>query len=529
MAPSDKNIAAAIARAVETLFADPELRETLTVRTARTKAEEGLGLDAGFLSTGKWKDRSKKSIRELVESLEEAESGPDSVVTSPKAERKKSAPVPTKAEPAEKGAKRGAAEPKAQSTKRQKKQHTPTEDETSELTDLSSEENGVSSLGDSDRSDAPKKRKGFKAKVKAAASKKAKSKTKVKSAEDELENDEPPDITTRHTEDSDSPRKKSQAKPKSKTPAKRQSKSDAEVRGRDESEGQDSDAPVPPKKTKATPNKKTTKAVPKKSARATANSDTDSHDEKPAPESVSTHKKETKDPLITTPLPDAKNTTLEPRPETGPGSESDESIVLDPSPKPKRQRVPQGEKKAKKPNAPKEPKASKSKAAALAKELSPAETQIKTLQAQLRKCGMKNIWQFEMKKYGDDSNAKIKHLQDALKEIGMVGRFSEQRAKEIKEQRELLADVEEVTAMDGRWGLNSGRRGRGAAPKKNFKATGEDDAESEDGGGKDRGNSNGKSDGQDEDGSESDEQPAARRPRARAELAFLADEEDSDE
>ncbi|PBP26005.1 transcriptional regulator [Diplocarpon rosae] len=531
MAPSEKKIVDGIARTVEALFADPELRETLTVRTARTKAEEDLGLDVGFLSTGIWKARSKTSIRELVESLQEAENGPDPVLR-PKAERIKSAPVLKRAGPVTKGAKRAATEPTAQSTKRQKKQHTPIEDETSELTEPSPEQSEASSFGDSDKSDELNKKKGPKAKVRTSARENSKSKTKVMSDddEDELEDHGSQDTSARDSEASDSPKTKSQAKPKSQGLAKRQSKNEANVRDSDESEEQDSDASVSPKKRKASFNNKKTKTALAKSAKDIVNSNTDSQDEIPAAEASSTPKKQTKkDSFTQQPTPDARNVQLESKSKYGVGSDSDESIVLDPTPKPKRQRAPKGEKRTKAPKAPKEPKASTSKVAAPIKELSSAEIQIKTLQAQLRKCGMKNIWQFELKKYGDDSNAKIKHLQNILKQIGMVGKFSEQRAKEIREQRELLADVEEVTAIDGKWGLNSGRRSRGAAPKTNLKETREDNAESGGEGGKDRDNSKNKSVGQDGDGIESDEQPAARRPRARAELAFLDDEEDSDE
>ncbi|PBP26077.1 transcriptional regulator [Diplocarpon rosae] len=533
MAPSEKKIVDGIAKAVKALFADLELRETLTVRTARIKAEEDLGLDAGFLSIGAWKDRSKTSIRELVESLQEAENGPDPAI-KPKVERIKSAPVLKKAGPVTKSAKRAATEPTAQSTKRQKKQHTPIEDETSELAEPSPEQSEASSFGDSDKSDKPNKKKEPKAKVRTSGRKRSKSKMKVMSDDDEgeLEDDESQDISARNSDASDSPKKKSKAKPKGKALARRQSKSEAKVRDSDESEEEGSDASVPPRKRKASLNKKKTKNVPTKSARAIANSDTNSQDEIPEPEAVSTPQKKPKDSVTQPPSPDAQNTKLESKSETGVGSASDESIVLDPIPKPKRQRVPKGEKRAKESKAPKalkELKASSSKVAAATKELSSAEIQIKTLQTQLRKCGMKNIWQFELKKYGDDNNAKITHLQDVLKQIGMVGKFSEHRAKEIKEQRELLADVEEVTAMDGKWGLNSGRRSRGTAPKTNLKKTSEDNAETGDKGGNDRDDSKRKSVGQDGDESESDEQPAARRPRARAELAFLDDEEDSDE
>jgi len=133
---------------------------------------------------------------------------------------------------------------------------------------------------------------------------------------------------------------------------------------------------------------------------------------------------------------------------------------------------------------------------------------------------MNKIWQFELKQYGDDNRAKIKHLQGVLKEIGMVGRFSEARAREIKEMRELQADLEAVKEGEKSWGLESGRRAsRGLVKKTLRESTVEDDDEEGE-------NGKGGTDG-DESRSLSD-QSKARKPRARADLAFLGDE-DSDE
>ncbi|KAH9222198.1 hypothetical protein DL95DRAFT_286340 [Leptodontidium sp. 2 PMI_412] len=418
MAPSEKEIVDGIYAVIKTLHStDPE---TLTVRNVRNKVEADLGLDTGFLSNESWKDKSKKIIKDYAPKVV-----------------KKAAPAPKKAAPVKKGTKRAAPEPKARATKRQKKADTPSQEETSELTEA--------------------------------------------------------------------PKKKSKAKPKTKTPVKRQSKSKAKIVGSDGSEGElDSEASAPKKK--PAPPKKATpkKATPKKSAKAIVDSDAESEDDKPAPKPLSTPKKDT--PKSSTKAPDSD---AEDHPASKPdaGSESEMSIVLDPTPKPKRQRAPKGEKKAKEPKAPKAKAASKAKTAA---DLSPDEAQIKTLQSQLGKCGMKKIWQFELKQYGDDSKAKIRHLQNVLKEIGMTGRYSDARAREIKEMRELQADLEAVKEGDKAWGLESGRRSRGAVKKSLKEPSDEDDEE------------NGS-------GSEGDDQPPARKRRLNPELAFLSSEEDSDE
>ncbi|KAI9052394.1 hypothetical protein LZ554_003742 [Drepanopeziza brunnea f. sp. 'monogermtubi'] len=519
MAPSEKAIVAGIKAAVKAIHTtDPE---TLTVRTARVKAEEDLGLELGFLSQGTWKEKSKVTIKEYASTLQEGddeeEPEPEPTVVKPKAEKKK--PAPKKSEPAKKGAKRASSEKNARPAKRQKKQDTPIEDETSELTELTPEESVASSFEDSADDDAPKK-KGLKskAKVKAKAPVKRQSKStaKVESDEDGMEIDgSEEEASIEGSDESDAPKRKTKATPKKKAPVKRQSKSKTKIANSDESEDERySDASAPSKK--AT----TGQPVQKQSGKAVVDSDAESGNETPSQEPVSTAKK---DSFKKPPSPMVKNTTPEPKANEGAESESEMSVVLDPTPKPKRQRAPKGEKKAKElkaPKAPKEKAQKVSKAAAALKDLSPDEIQIKTLQSQLKKCGVSKIWQFELKQYGDDNKAKVRHLTKALKEIGMDGRFSEARAREIKEKRELMADVEAVTEMGNKWGKDSGRRSRGAARKKSLReASVDDDAET-------RGKSNSMQ--KDDDDDDSDDQPAARKPRARAELAFLSDEEDSD-
>lgn len=87
-----------------------------------------------------------------------------------------------------------------------------------------------------------------------------------------------------------------------------------------------------------------------------------------------------------------------------------------------------------------------------------ADATLTTLQTQLRKCGLHTIWSIKLKKYGDDRSAKIRHLQQVLRDIGMTGRFSEAKAKQIKEARELQADLEEVQEGNRAWGLPKTRK-----------------------------------------------------------------------
>lgn len=169
-------------------------------------------------------------------------------------------------------------------------------------------------------------------------------------------------------------------------------------------------------------------------------------------------------------------------------SDSDLSVLIDEPPK----RAKSSSKSAK-PSTSKTPKAAPS--------LSPADAEIKTLQSQLVKCGIRKIWQFELKDYGDDSKAKIKHLKSMLRDVGMEGRFSEARAREIKEIRELAQDVEAVTEGAKLWG----KRGRRSEGKEKVVL--------------------------DEDGSgseESEEEVQPRRAKRKDDLAFLGDESESD-
>ncbi|KAL7910956.1 hypothetical protein GGI35DRAFT_478353 [Trichoderma velutinum] len=187
-------------------------------------------------------------------------------------------------------------------------------------------------------------------------------------------------------------------------------------------------------------------------------------------------------------------------------NEEDEySDVIDEPPPTKRKR---GEKK----EASSKSKAPKSTVKKDAAPDDPKDAEIKKLQSQLTKCGIRKLWHIELKQYGDNTGAKIRHLKKMLADIGMDGRFSESKAREIKEMRELQADVEAAQEMDRLWGTSSG----GRASRSKVKTTAQEEAKVESGG---------------ETGDEDNDEPtsfAARRRRAHADLAFLGDESDSD-
>ena len=83
--------------------------------------------------------------------------------------------------------------------------------------------------------------------------------------------------------------------------------------------------------------------------------------------------------------------------------------------------------------------------------IDPEETEIKRLQSWLLKCGVRKLWHRELASY-DTPRAKIKHLKGMLSDLGMDGRFSAEKARQIKEERELKADLEAVKGFAERWG-----------------------------------------------------------------------------
>ncbi|KAF7591165.1 hypothetical protein BBP40_001939, partial [Aspergillus hancockii] len=133
------------------------------------------------------------------------------------------------------------------------------------------------------------------------------------------------------------------------------------------------------------------------------------------------------------------------------GSESEMSVVLDEEPKPirKRQKNASSEgttRKGKKTTTTKA-KYTKTKEA----DIDPDQAEIKRLQGWLIKCGIRKMWARELAPYAT-SKAKIKHLKEMLNEAGMDGRYSVEKAKRIKEERELKADLKMVQEGAKRWG-----------------------------------------------------------------------------
>lgn len=127
-------------------------------------------------------------------------------------------------------------------------------------------------------------------------------------------------------------------------------------------------------------------------------------------------------------------------------SESEMSVVLDEAPNPsrKRQKSTETSRKGRKKTMGKEKDA----------DLDPNQAEIKRLQGWLVKCGIRKMWSRELAPYLT-LKEKIRHLKAMLKDAGMEGRPSLEKARQIREERELKEDLEMVQEGAKRWGTGS--------------------------------------------------------------------------
>ncbi|KAL9085395.1 MAG: hypothetical protein Q9159_004739 [Coniocarpon cinnabarinum] len=112
---------------------------------------------------------------------------------------------------------------------------------------------------------------------------------------------------------------------------------------------------------------------------------------------------------------------------------------------------------------------SKKKSSGVKSKKGPASTtsapdaELKELQNQLVQCGVRKVWQFHLKQF-ETHKQKIAELKRMLREVGMEGRFSKEKAKQIKETRELQADIEAIQEGEGRWGKKERDTRRSTGP-----------------------------------------------------------------
>lgn len=147
-----------------------------------------------------------------------------------------------------------------------------------------------------------------------------------------------------------------------------------------------------------------------------------------------------------------KNAKIPPPADKGEVSESELSSLLDESPaKNKRQKKASAVRK-------KEPAKPKAKAASKTAD-DPDQAEIKRLQSWLVKCGIRKVWSKELARF-DTSKEKIRHLKGMLSDVGMDGRYSDERAAKIKEKREFAKDLEAIQEGEAAWGTTEDTGGR---------------------------------------------------------------------
>lgn len=127
-------------------------------------------------------------------------------------------------------------------------------------------------------------------------------------------------------------------------------------------------------------------------------------------------------------------------------SESEMSEVLDEAPKAK------GRKRKSDSAKPSAKKTETSKRKQISEQpTDPDVEEIKRLQSWLIKCGIRKMWHRELAPY-DSSKAKIRHLKELLADAGMAGRYSVEKANQIKDERELQADLQAIQEGAKHWG-----------------------------------------------------------------------------
>ncbi|KAK3998022.1 hypothetical protein QBC44DRAFT_47751 [Cladorrhinum sp. PSN332] len=458
--PSEAAISKELQKTVALVYEGPD-RDQLSVNYVRQLVVKKLKLDEDYLKEGDWKAKSKQIIHEALTDVESKQPGSSQVsASSPKVPKQKAKPQ----------------------KKRAKKSPTPESEPEASDTDNAS---------DVEQSPEPptKKRKAANA---------SKPKKVVSDDDEDVEDPTPGPVVTK-------PSKNRVNAKVARVKSKVVSDDDEEM----EDVGADEDKPVD--------------LTPEPDVKPTV----EQEDESELSEVIDEPPKRKRKPKSKAPATKDSSSALssaiadlnkeeQKKDEDAADSDSSLSSVIDDVPAPKRKRKSKDAAPAKKSAGPRKPKAA-------AAELSPDEALIKQLQGQLLKCGVRKVWAFEFKKHeATTPKEKIKHLKKMLADVGVTGRFSEVKAKEIKERRELLEDLGAVQEWNSTFGLDK-RASRRRGTKSSSKTLAQSDEDEDEGG-------NGKKNGNDD--SDEDDAPAKRNARGpakhRADLAFLDDESESD-
>ncbi|KAI0468185.1 hypothetical protein F4859DRAFT_517376 [Xylaria cf. heliscus] len=502
MAPSAEALEGYLEKATRQLYdEDPN---TVTVNLVRQRAEEQNNLEKGFFVTQDWKARSKTSITQFVQAL----LANDSPSSTPELKTE---------EDTKHGVKRSSSDDEASSSppsKRHKKAASATAPRNSRLKKESSS-SALSELSDSDVE--PKKEKN------------KKTKTTKKSTKQESDSE----LSDLDLSEEERTQKKKAKKP---TASRKTKKEESESELSDLSSSEDKPKPTKKRGRKskkleaaddggkdngagASTSRSKRKQPAAKTKRTAKRGKVESDNEDELNEGNDVGKSEADADAKTDGIiiakaeesgEDAKPEKKESKPLANDSDSSLSSVLDEPPPKKRKGKDIKG--------------ASKSKQST-SKELTGDEAEIKKLQGQLVKCGVRKIWGIELKKYGSDGKAKLRHLRTMLRDVGMDGRFSEAKAKEIKERRELIGELEAVNEMNELWGLEgrNGRASRSKAPRKSLKEESDEGNDDDDNNNNDE--QNPKAENDDEDVKV---KTNSRMSKRMADLAFLGSDSESE-
>ncbi|KAI1483608.1 hypothetical protein F4774DRAFT_99537 [Daldinia eschscholtzii] len=495
MAPTAETLEKDLRNGVRAFVAERGWDE-VTVNNIRQYVEEREGLEQGFFKAPEWEASSKKIIKEFVAQLlaeeDEAPSSPPANVKS-KAKngiKRQSSDEPSPAPKRQKKASRAVSSKKAKAKKEE------SESELSDLKDqsdfeampkkgtkktLQKKEESDSELSELDSPEDEPEKANPKKSVSGQGSKKEESESELSDLDDSDEPKKKPKSTKKPT-----PRRKTKKVTKNDEAA-----SDLE----DSAAGKKRKRAAPVRKQNTRPTKAESDSEDGSSDRKDEIETATNEKDKPNPGVKAKTEPKGEDPEED--IADDKDNKDTKEADANDSGSDLSSVIDDPPPKKRKPREPKGAPKPKQ-----------------AKELSVEETEIKKLQGQLVKCGIRKIWGIELKKYGDDSKAKIRHLKGMLRDVGIEGRFSEAKAKEIKEKRELMADLEAVTEMNRNWGTGTGgRASRSKVTKKALKEESEDEDDVKD---------------EEDEGGKEEVKGNPRVSKRMADLAFLGSDSESD-
>ncbi|KAI8141001.1 hypothetical protein BJV82DRAFT_620416 [Fennellomyces sp. T-0311] len=177
------------------------------------------------------------------------------------------------------------------------------------------------------------------------------------------------------------------------------------------------------------------------------------------------------DPAVKKPLPKKKHVSKEKNPT--PAKIPKAKVKKEKSP-PKDKDSSDGETATKKPKGRKKPEDKKKN--------SPSEEKIERLKTYIRKCGVRKKWVAEFEGLTTQGQ-KIKKLESILKDLGVEGQPSLKKCEQVKQERELKADIagldtENILVDEGN-GRRSTRRSQPAKRKRHIAASDDEDDEDE--------------------------------------------------